>query len=148
MRKPESIFWDAVRPLCAGLHPVRIENAAGSGTPDVNITLGWIELKQVAAKDMPKRPDTILRIDHFTDVQRIFLLKRSRAGAACWLLLLLDREWLLFMGKDAAMQLGKLNTAATRELACRSWSAPPDKDTFQKALRETAFCMVLDGVKA
>jgi hypothetical protein len=137
-RKQESIFWDAVRPLLAGLHPVRIENSAASGTPDVNCTLGWIELKQVEAKDLPKRETTLLRLDHFTPEQRIFQLKRAIAGGPCWLLLRLDREWLLFTARVAADRLGKMTVAETREAAARRWASPPSKEEFQQALRETA----------
>lgn len=144
-RKQESIFWDSVRPLLAGLHPVRIENAVAMGTPDVNCSLGWIELKQVEEKDIPKRPGTIFRLDHFTPEQRIFQLKRAIAGGPCWLLLLLGREWLLFSSRVAADRLGKMTVAETREAATRRWAGPPSKEEFQKALRETAFCQVLDA---
>lgn len=145
MRKRESIFWDAVKPLLAGLHPVRIENSAAMGTPDVNCSLGWIELKQVERKDIPKRPNTVLSLDHYTPAQRIFQLKRSIAGGPCWLLLQLDREWLLFSSKVAAERLGKMTVAETRAAATRLWERPPSKEEFQKALRETAFCQVLDA---
>ena len=145
MRKRESLFWDAVKPLLVGLHPVRIENSVAMGTPDVNCSLGWIELKQVEAKDIPKRPTTILGLDHYTPEQRIFQLKRSRAGGPCWLLLKLDSEWLLFSSKVAAERLGKMTTDETREAATRRWATTPSKEEFQKALRETAFCQVLDA---
>lgn len=145
MRKRESRFWDAVKPLLAGLHPVRIENAVAMGTPDVNCSLGWIELKQVEEKDIPKRETTLLRLDHYTPEQRIFQLKRARAGGPCWLLLLLDHEWLLFSSKVAAERLGKMTVADTREAATRRWATAPTKEEFQKALRETAFCQVLDS---
>lgn len=145
MRKRESIFWDAVKPLLAGLHPVRIENSAAMGTPDVNCSLGWIELKQVEHKDIPKRETTLLRLDHYTPEQRIFQLKRSRAGGPCWLLLKLGDEWLLFSSKVAAERLGKMTVAETRDAATRLWTVPPSKEEFQKALRETAFCQVLDA---
>lgn len=145
MRKQESIFWDAVKPLLAGLHPVRIENSVAMGTPDVNCSLGWIELKQVEDKDIPKRASTILRLDHYTPEQRIFQLKRSIAGGPCWLLLLLAGEWLLFSSRVAAERLGKMTVAETRDAATRLWPVKPSKEEFQKALRETAFCQVLDA---
>lgn len=137
-KKPETVFWEAVKPLLAGLHPVRIENAAGMGTPDVNCALGWIELKQVQEKDIPKRPTTILGLDHYTPEQRIFQLKRSRCGGPCWLLLRLGNEWLLFTSSVAAERLGKMTTAETRAAACRLWAGTPSKEEFQQALRETA----------
>jgi hypothetical protein len=135
-RKPESLFWDRVRPLLAGLHPVRIENSASVGVPDVNITLGWIELKQVKAENMPKREATTLRLEHFTPQQRAWLAGRMNAGGACWLLLLLGDEWLLFRGMDAALSLGHLTVEATRSLACARWTEKPDIHSFQEALRK------------
>lgn len=136
-RKAESKFWDRVRPLLAGLHPTRIENAAGTGTPDVNTTLGWIELKQVHEKDIPKRDATPLRLDHFTAEQRAWLAGRANAGGACWVLLLLGEEWLLFRGMDAALHLGHWTVEATRNLACARWREKPTLESFQHALRES-----------
>lgn len=144
-RKRESNFWDRVRPLLAGLDPVRVENAVSSGTPDVNCLLGWIELKQVPAEELPKRPATVLRLDHFTPEQRAWLTRRTHTGGAAWVLMLMGDEWLLFMGRDAADRLGRVNVAETRELACRRWESKPTRDELQKALKETAFIMVSGG---
>ena len=137
-RKPESLFWDRVRPLLVGFHPVRIENAAGLGTPDVNCTLGWIELKQVKTSDIPKRASTVLHLDHFTNEQRIFLLKRAEAGGACWLLMLLGDEWLLFTGRTAADHVGRENVETTRRLAARIWPKTPTAEEFIRGLKETS----------
>jgi len=136
-RNPESLFWDRVKPLLNGRHPVRIENSVAIGTPDVNCSLGWIELKQIARKDIPKRSDTILAIRHYTPEQRIFQLKRSICRGPCWLLLLLDQEWLLFDSKTAAGPLGKMTTEDTRKAAIRRWPKTPTVDAFQQALLET-----------
>ena len=136
-RKRESKFWDRVRPLLVGLHPTRVENGAGTGTPDVNITLGWIELKQVADKDIPKKEATTLRLDHFTAEQRAWLAGRANAKGACWVLLLLGEEWLLFRGMDAALHLGHFTVEATRHLACARWREKPTLESFQHALRES-----------
>lgn len=137
-RKPESLFWDAVRPLLAGLHAVRVENAAAMGTPDVNCSLGWIELKQVAVKDIPKRASSVLPLRHFTKEQRVFHLKRSRAGGGCWVLLLVDRAWLLFTAAQAWERLGHMTFEETMHAASFVWLTPPDKDQFQNVLRATA----------
>ena len=136
-RKRESKFWDRVRPLLVGLHPTRVENGAGTGTPDVNITLGWIELKQVAEKDIPKREATILHLDHFTAEQRAWLAGRANAKGACWVLLLLGEEWLLFKGMDAALHLGHFTVEATRNLAAYRWREKPSLESLQHALRES-----------
>lgn len=147
-RTPESIFWESVRPLLAGLHPVRIENAVALGTPDVNCSLGWIELKQVKQENIPKRETTILSIDHYTPEQRIFQLKRNRAGGACWLLLLLGREWMLFDSKAAFEVVGKYTAQGTRERATRRWYGGPEADELQRALRETMVAKRIEGMPA
>lgn len=137
-RKRESNFWDRVRPLLAGLDPVRVENAVSSGTPDVNCLLGWIELKQIRAEDMPKRASTVVRLDHFTPEQRAWLTRRTHFGGAAWVLLLMGEEWLLIEGRTAAEHLGKMNTDETRQLASHRWAKKPSAEELQRALRDTA----------
>lgn len=144
-RKHESNFWDRVRPLLAGLDPVRVENAVNPGTPDVNCLLGWIELKQVRSEDMPKRANTVLRLDHFTPEQRAWLTRRAYFGGACWVLLLLGETWLLIVGRTAAEHLGRVNVEQTLALASHVWTSKPSADELQDALRKTAFVMALGG---
>lgn len=146
-RKPEQAFWDKVRPLLAGLHPVRIENSVAMGTPDVNCSLGWIELKVVQAKDIPKKADTILSIDHYTEQQRVFQLKRNRAGGACWFLLLLGEMWLLFTSQKAVIDVGRHPVEGTKMCASRIWARAPSKEAFQKALHETCSSPVVTSLK-
>jgi len=59
------------------------------GIPDVSFGAGgrngWIEAKFI--KDWPKKPDTPVRIDHFTGAQRQFLKNRGRAGGRCFVML-------------------------------------------------------------
>jgi hypothetical protein len=76
------------------LHAVSVENGCGPGTPDVNCTTCWIELKSLPA--WPKRPETPVRIDHLTPQQRVWLWARDKAGGAAWLLLKVADDWLLF----------------------------------------------------
>lgn len=86
----------ALRPL----HAVSVENGAGAGTPDVNCVLGWLELKSIDG--WPARPETPVRVPHFTPEQRLWLIKRCEAGGAAWLLLKVGRDWLLLWGETAA----------------------------------------------
>lgn len=86
------------------LHAVPIENRVGLGTPDVNYIEGWIELKWLRA--WPVRPETKVVIEHFTLQQRRWLKKRYEASGNAWLLLQVQREWLLFTGRDAADYVG------------------------------------------
>ena len=112
----ESAMWKRLRPalLAAKLDPVRVENPIHPGTPDVNLKTGvWIEMKALA--QWPLREATIVAIKHFTPQQRVWLLQRWRAGGAkCFLLLLVQGEWLLFDGDVAAHVVGKAPASELR----------------------------------
>jgi hypothetical protein len=97
----------ALRPLDA----MSVESGAHIGTPDINCTLGWIELKYV--ESWPVRETTPLAVPHFTPQQRAWIGRRARLGGFVCVLLKVGREWLLFDGSQAAERLG---TATRREL--------------------------------
>jgi hypothetical protein len=102
--RPEQSMWDALRPRLAALDPVRVENAVGDGTPDVNYTHGWIELKRVPS--WPARASTSVHIEVRT-LQAVFLVNRWRAGGLSWVMAQVASEWLLFPGLDAsALRVG------------------------------------------
>lgn len=103
-----------------GLDAVRVENPAGPGTPDVNYIEGWIENKWV--RRWPKRADTVVRLDHFTPQQRVWLLRRSQRGGRVHLLLKVEETWLLFRGDVAAEVVGRANKAQLHGAAIRVWS--------------------------
>lgn len=133
----EKTMWETIRPalLEAGLDPVRVENGAvGIGTPDVNITTGWIENK--FARRWPPRGGA-LRLDHYTPKQRAWALRREKAGGKVWLLLRVDNEWLLFRGGTAALLLGK--DEGTREALYRAvvarWTRTPKSEEIATWLR-------------
>lgn len=92
--------------LLSPLHAVAVENSigGGDGTPDVNCTAGWIEVKQL--DDWPVRDTTIVQPRHFTPEQRHWLKKRCQAGGRAWVLLCVGSEWVLMWGEAAARQLG------------------------------------------
>lgn len=96
-----------------------IENTVGVGTPDVNYVGGWIELK--SCDEWPKKPLTPLRIDHFTTDQRLWLEKRWRAGGACFLLLKVAQDWLLFAGPVAAEFVGHVDKETLFHKALHVW---------------------------
>ncbi len=83
-----------------------IENPAFPGTPDVNCTHGWLELKWLPA--WPMHGNTVVQIDHFTNQQRIWLRQRWKNDGSAWLLLQVKREWLLFAGDVAADHVGNV----------------------------------------
>ena len=117
----EQSMWNTVREKMRGLDPVRVDNPADPGTPDVNYVEGWVELKQVDS--WPKRPATPLRVPHFTPQQRVWLRRRVLSGGKAFLLLKVDRDWLLFRGDVAARVLG---TSAREELIAFSLAFWPN----------------------
>lgn len=129
----EAAMWDAIRPVMKNLHPVRIENIVASGTPDVNYTHGWIELKYLGS--WPVRAETIVTIDHFTPQQRVWLTKRSLAGGRAFLLLKVGKnDWLLFSGIVAAQCIGKVSKDTLYERAIAYWDKLPTNGEMEKWL--------------
>ena len=110
MARPEAYAWQLLRPhlLAAKLDPIRVENAVHPGTPDLNLATGvWIELKAIAG--WPARQQTLVRLTKYTPQQRVWLLRRWRAGGGAWLALYVAscRLWYLFDG-EAAQTIGKV----------------------------------------
>jgi len=88
----------------------RHEDSLQTGIADVSFVSnngfhGWMELKKL--NEWPKRESTIVRIDHYTDDQRIWLARKGRAGGYTWLFLQVGRDYLLFNWK-AAQEVGRL----------------------------------------
>lgn len=110
----ESSLWDLVRgELSPFAHLERVENRVNEGTPDVNYCFngergeGWLELKDI--ERWPARDDTIVRIEHVTEVQRAWWRARRAAGGAVFVLLRVHsphRQYLLFEGYAASNCLG------------------------------------------
>lgn len=118
----------ALKPLDA----ISVENPCRPGTPDVNYTEGWIELKH--KYEWPKRSDSVVRLDHFTPQQRVFLMRRWHVGGNAYLLLQVDHDWLLFTGEDAADHVGKVDRATLEELAIAVWNRPNLPEVLPKYL--------------
>jgi len=109
-----------------GLDATSVENPAYPGTPDIQFIDGWIECKYL--EDWPKKAETTVRIPHFTQQQRVWLLRRYTScqkkeiwWGIGWLILYVSRtrEWLVFDGEAAALYVGKEgnNKAELLELA-------------------------------
>ena len=129
----ESSMWKSLRPLMAGLDPVRIESPITEGVPDVNFTHGWIELKYAAKWPARGGP---LRLPHFTKEQRAWLIARSAAGGRVYLLLKVGAsEWLLFDGFTAAKAVGSLKKEELYTKVLARWTRKPKKEELQAWLR-------------
>lgn len=106
----------ALKPLDA----MSVENACRAGTPDVNFTDGWIELKQIGR--LPVHSDTPVRVPHFNPSQRVWLRRRWHKGGKAFVLLLIGNEtWLLFQGCWAGRFLGDVPYATLEAHALRVW---------------------------
>lgn len=134
----ESDTWTALKPLIQSLDPHRIENliAAEAGMPDVEHRYGWIELKWLSRDKWPKRANTIVRIDHYTDLQREFLLKRWQMGEACWLVLQSGEEW-FFWDAPAAQDVGKQTRQEMLDKATFYYKHKPSAPVACTILRTT-----------
>ena len=138
--KRESGMWKKLRPvlLAAKLDPVRVENPIHPGTPDVNLADGrWIELKCIPS--WPVRAASIVRIDHFTAQQRVWLFRRWKYAPGSTMLLLnveAARQWLLFDGDIAAKVVARTVTAVHYQQACAVLGAR-DLPTFPQVIEET-----------
>lgn len=99
-------MWDSLGPVlrAANLHPVRIENRAWPGTPDVWYNVGALELKDVDR--WPPRGGA-LQIDHWTIEQRTWHRLRRSAGGLTTVCIRIraEREWLFMDGLDAVTHL-------------------------------------------
>jgi hypothetical protein len=122
----------ALRPLDS----VSVENACRSGTPDVNFTDGWIELKQLAKR--PQRAATCVRLPHFTPQQRVMLRRRWHTGGKAFVLLLIDGEWLLFDGCWAARFLGDVDYGTLTLHALAHWVTGLNETELLEWISETS----------
>lgn len=109
-----------------------VENLCAAGMPDVNYCWGWIELKKLPA--WPKREDTIVRIDHFTQQQRIWLLRRWQMSRNAWLLVQIEQDWMIFDGKTAAQHVGK--SYNKKEMLFHAYEAWNRENPVNPGLRE------------
>lgn len=118
--RSESAMWKKVRPflIAAKLDPVRVENPIHPGTPDVNTTSCWIELKCIDG--WPVRENSCVRLGHYTPQQRVWLYRRWKYAPGTTFLLLevrSERQWLLFDGDVAAKIVGRATVAEHRRNA-------------------------------
>ena len=108
-----------IKELCPKSDTQRHEDRS-EGIPDLSYTIngvsGWVELKQV--KEWPSRQSTQVKINHYTKFQRVWLFKRSRAGAKCYVLLMTPEEHYWLFDFPNLMEVGNVTKDKLEELAC------------------------------
>ncbi len=111
------------------LDAVSVENVCSAGTPDVNYTLGWIELKY--ARSWPKNASAIVPIN-MRPAQRAWHARRANKGGRSYVLIRVADDWLLFYGSPAAISLGRLWTKADCERSALGyWKGTPSWDQMK-----------------
>lgn len=135
MRKKEQRLNDRLLLALAGMDPVRVENAAGPGTPDINYCDGWIESKVIDA--WPRRADTPVAVPHYVAAQRAWHVRRSVSRGQVWVVLCIEAtgEHLVFQGATAAQYLGSTNRdmmLISASLYMENW----DKAAFRAFIHE------------
>lgn len=139
----EQTMWDAVRGARLPGKWYRVENPLVPGMPDVNYAFGgrdrpctgWLELKCIDG--WPKRSETIVTIEHYTDTQRRWARDHHEAGGRVHLLLKVTRpapQWLLF-AMPSLLNVGLVNTSELVLLAEISLMGKFPRAEFLKALR-------------
>lgn len=143
----EAVLWsERLRPVldALGLDPVRVENVLGTGTPDVNYTDGWIELKD-CPEGFPKRPGTVFTIPKLVErkEQVAWLMRRWEAGGACWLMIRVGREMFLFDGWSSREVRKGLTERDFRNMAC--WSSFADGSLPDQVKEDLRRWLEMDG---
>lgn len=114
---------------------VRVENMLGKGTPDVNYTGGWIELKQ--QDKWPVRATTKVKLNHDLSLeQRIWLSRRERKGGTTWVLLQIARDYMLFTGTVAAEVIGECTQEELKAAAYRVWNSKQMNEELLSCLQQ------------
>lgn len=102
------------------LDAVSVENHVYPGTPDVNYVEGWLELKWV--RRWPRGADTPVRVEHFTQEQRVWLRRRATRGGRVHLLLQCRHEYVLLDGLRASVLLGEATREQLVDAAVGHWT--------------------------
>ena len=118
-----------------GLDARPVENPIDPGFPDIEYIGGVLELK--ACPSWPARASTALRLDHYTQEQRIWHSRRWRKGGRVFVLVQIGSEFLLFNGLVASEVLGLVPQAELRSRSCYQFASLSDlRRDLAPALRE------------
>jgi hypothetical protein len=132
----EAKLWEILRNGMRGRwHAVRIEDCLSEGVPDVSYGIpsaqGWIELKVLYA--FPKRPDTKVKVDHWTSEQKLWMRSRGSISGDVWLFIAVDLEFFLFWW-DRALQCENWTADEWRSRANGYWKDKIDFNDFYDTL--------------
>jgi len=132
----ERSLWFYLRNGMKGSWDVtRHEDRLSAGVPDISYGInnvnGWIELK--ALYSWPKNPVTIVKVPGFTDQQRMWLQNRGHKGEHCWLLIRVERTYLLFSWRRVHL-IGRLITVGMKFEANKVWNNSIDWSEFKKII--------------
>lgn len=120
--KPETrLVWQRIREHLKPLHAQRIESECTPGFPDVEFIGGTLELKY--EDHWPKRDTTNLNVRSLSKNpnQRAWWKKRASMGGNVWVLLRVEKDWLLFEGEVAAEVLCNCTKDELFEHAHSAW---------------------------
>lgn len=118
----EKQMRERVIPFLKPIHGKSVENVVGPGTPDIESMCGHIECKKIP--DWPVRPDTPVRVPHFTSQQRSWLATRCHLGGLAYMLIQIGSSYWLYWGLWAAQNVDRQPRAVMEENALWSGSLP------------------------
>lgn len=120
-----SRFTHAIRKL----DPVKVENPAKPGTPDINYIEGWVELKWLP--EWPKRAGTTVKFPKFYPQQRVWLVKRTLAGGKCFVLVQIASIYLLYQGGYAGQHFNRMTKDELIKNALKVWDYFPEMELVE-----------------
>jgi hypothetical protein len=113
----ESGFWKLIKSkwsVIPGIKLMRVENPTSPGTPDLCVGFRgkcyWIELKQLR-DGWPTRANTIVRIDHYSAEQRLWLFEWGMIHVPAFLLVQVVDHGVYLFDWQAAQRVGEIPKA-------------------------------------
>lgn len=126
MQDPEHKLWVYIRDGMGNRWlPQRHEDKHSVGIPDLSYCInrsGWMELKY---SPLPKNPDTVIKIKHWTVKQRNWIVSRGEKIGMCFVLLQVGSSYLL-IGWDKCDLINKVTYGELRDAAITVWDGRID----------------------
>lgn len=135
----EASFWDTLRKGMRDKWIIqRHEDAFSEGIPDLSYDIpgmkgsGWIELKYL--KSFPKRESTVVKIPHYSIMQRNWIKQHGRINNRVYLFVQVNREYFLFNWLTAAQSVGLALTKEEFYEGCFYWQRNVDFNELRDIL--------------